>query len=88
MTQEARARGDLGSSQAWDPPAFNRNERTEDKVWQGFERASGDIKRVLWFALDVLQGPHLQTDNVSNCPATLVILRSMISRSHPSFRSG
>ena len=88
VAQDARARGYLGGSQARDPPAFDRIERTEAEVWQGFERASGDIERVLWLALDVLQGPHLRTENVSICPTTLVILRYMISRSRPSFRSG
>jgi len=69
------------------PRAFDRNEQTEFKAWEGFDRASGDIERALWFALDVLQGQHLQTENVSNCPAIFITLRFMISCSHLSFCS-
>jgi len=69
------------------PPAFDRNEQTESEAWEGFDRASGDIERALWFALDVLQGQHLQTENVSNCPAIFITLRFMISCSHLSFCS-
>ena len=52
------------------PPTFDRNERTEIEAWEGYDQANYDIERALAFALDIHRGFHLQTGNVSNCPAT------------------
>jgi hypothetical protein len=43
------------------PPAFDRNERTEIKAWEGYDHANGDIER----AIDIHRGFHLQCGNIS-----------------------
>ena len=67
--------------------AFDRNELTEAKAWEAFDQVNGGIEGALLFALDTLQGQHLETENVSNCPAIFIVLRSPVSCSRPSLCS-